>query len=413
MNIPQEFSPSTINAAAKIDPQHTYDDFHKSGEPYRSLIDNNPWMRPPAPNKPLEWDAGWYYDTTIARLHPDWQGTKLPEPTKDLVQLQHDFVEWGYCLIEDGISASQCERIHARVEAQAEAERQLKIAHVSPAQQHVWSLVNKGEVFVECMQHNTDAIQSGALIEYLLDAFVGKGWNHLSFIANISFPGCHPQGLHQDQSLIAPYATEVPVLVNTIYVLQDVNHVNGGTLLIPGSHRQDKNQAGQFGPLPRPINLEAPAGTILLTDGRLLHGGAVNRSDKLRYIITNSVVRPWIRQQECFHLTIKPEILQRASEKFLMRCGFQATAARSMVEGYGYTGSGAEGDPNGAIAQARIAMDAGEYRWVGELDPTNLGDVSTHEFTLAQLQTRETHRGEHFEHLLQKIESPSRFRTHS
>lgn len=43
--------------------------------------------------------------------------------------------------------------------------------------------------------------------------------------------------LHQDQGAILPIQTpEAPVLVNTMYILQDVNEHNGGTLLIPGSH---------------------------------------------------------------------------------------------------------------------------------------------------------------------------------
>jgi len=417
MSIPSEFTPSAITRASKDARQHTYHEFHTSGEPYRSLIDNNPWLRPPSANKALEWGKGWYYDTTIARLHPEWQNTNLPQPTKALQQLESDFIEWGYCLIEDGVSSHQCIQLRERIEAQAEAERQLKIAHVSPAQQHVWALVNKGQIFVECMQHNPDAVQSGPLIEHLLDGFAGSGWNHLSFIANISFSGCHPQGMHQDQSLIAPYITEVPVLVNTIYILQDIDHTNGGTLIIPGSHRANSESQiktntnanikakGQFGPLPRPINLEAPAGTIMLMDGRLLHGGAVNRSETLRYIITNSVVRPWVRQQECFHLTIRPEVLANASDKFLMRCGFQATGARSMVEGYGYAGSGAIGDPNGALKHARLAMDAGEYEWVGELNPEDLTDLNPERYTLARTQRHETHRGQHFENLLTQMQA--------
>ena len=112
------------------------------------------------------------------------------------------------------------------------------------------------------------------------------------------------------------------------------------------------------------INLKAPAGTIMLMDGRVLHGGAVNHSDELRYIITNSVVRPFIRQQESFLLTIRPEVLQRASDKFLWRCGFQATATRSMVEGYGYFGNGGPGDANGALVHARTMM---RNRHIGEL----------------------------------------------
>lgn len=405
MTVPNEFTSAAI-AHADSEQNPSYNDFHKSGEPYRSLIDNNPWMRVPDADQPLEWGAGWYYETTIARLHSDWQSVDLPQPTKDLAQLQRDFVTWGYCLIEDGVSASQCERLRVRVEQQAAAERKLGIAHVSPAQQHVWALVNKGAVFVRCMEHDPEAVQAGPLIEHLLDKFVGSGWNHLSFISNISFPNCHPQGLHQDQSLIAPYVTEAPVLVNTIYILQDVDQVNGGTLLIPGSHRVNGEGGQQFGALPRPINLEAPAGTIVLMDGRLLHGGAVNRSTRLRYVITNSVVRPWIRQQECYHLTIRPEVLSKAGDKFLMRCGFQATAGRSMVEGYGYTGSGRTGDQNGALQHVRRAMDAGAYQWIGELDPSQLDGIDATRFTLARIQQmHETRRGERFEHLLARVDS--------
>lgn len=403
MTVPTEFTAAGV-AKAERDATGGYRDFHRSGEPFRSLIDNNPWLRPPKADQALEWGAGWYYDTTVARLHEDWRSVRLPLPTKNLVQLERDFIDWGYCLIEDGVSVAQCERLRVRVEEQAAAERALGIAHVSAAQQHLWALVNKGQVFVDCMQHDVSAVQAGPLIEHLLDSFVGQGWNHLSFISNISFPDCHPQGMHQDQALLAPYVTDVPALVNTIYILQDVDHKNGGTLIIPGSHRLNGADGKHYGEVKRAINLEVPAGTIALTDGRLLHGGAVNRSDKLRYILTNSAVPPWVRQQECYQLAIRPEVLANASDKFLMRCGYQATGSRSLVEGYGYAGSGRAGDPNGDLKQVRRAMDADNYQWVGELNPENLNGVSAEEFTLGRIQQQETHRGEKFAALVEKMQ---------
>ena len=367
--IPTEFSEKAI--VATLDSAATpYRDFVRSREPYQSLYEANPDMRPPKTGERLLWGEDKYYDTTVARKHAYWKDLSLPKPEKDIAQLRQDFHEWGYCLVEDGLSVEQNQLVYQRVMDQAEAERELGIAYLSEAQQHVWSLVNKGDVFNRCMTHDTDAIQAGLLIEQLLDEMLGSGWHHLSYIANISFPGCHPQGMHQDQGLVGAYKfLDAPVLVNTVYVLQDVDEVNGGTLVIPGSHRRYIEGNGTFGKLPPPINLEAPAGTVMLMDGRVLHGGAVNRSDDLRYIITNSVVRPFIRQQESFHLTIRPEILANASEKFLWRCGFQANAQRSMVEGFGYYGTGRLGDESSAIVNARIAMDAGEYQRVGELSP--------------------------------------------
>ena len=367
--IPPEFSEKVI-AATSDSAATPYRNFVHSREPYQSLYEANPDMRPPKTGERLLWGEDKYYDTTVARKHAYWKDLSLPKPEKDIAQLRQDFHEWGYCLVEDGLSVEQNQLVYQRVVDQADAERELGIAYLSEAQQHVWSLVNKGDVFNRCMTHDTDAIQAGLLIEQLLDEMLGSGWHHLSYIANISFPGCHPQGMHQDQGLVGAYKfLDAPVLVNTVYVLQDVDEVNGGTLVIPGSHRRYIEGNGTFGKLPPPINLEAPAGTVMLMDGRVLHGGAVNRSDDLRYIITNSVVRPFIRQQESFHLTIRPEILANASEKFLWRCGFQANAQRSMVEGFGYYGTGRLGDESSAIVNARIAMDAGEYQRVGELSP--------------------------------------------
>ena len=367
--IPSEFSEKVI-AATSDSAATPYRDFVHSREPYQSLYEANPNMRPPKTGERLLWGEDKYYDTTVARKHTYWKDLSLPKPEKEIAQLRQDFHEWGYCLVEDGLSVEQNQLVYQRVMDQADAERELGIAYLSEAQQHVWSLVNKGDVFNRCMTHDTDAIQAGLLIEQLLDEMLGSGWHHLSYIANISFPGCHPQGMHQDQGLVGAYKfLDAPVLVNTVYVLQDVDEVNGGTLVIPGSHRRYIEGNGTFGKLPPPINLEAPAGTVMLMDGRVLHGGAVNRSDDLRYIITNSVVRPFIRQQESFHLTIRPEILANASEKFLWRCGFQANAQRSMVEGFGYYGTGRLGDESSAIVNARIAMDAGEYQRVGELSP--------------------------------------------
>ncbi len=404
MVTPREFTEAAIKDASADDPL-PYRDYLASGEPYRSLMRHNPWMKVPQAGESLEWGAGRYYDTTVARKHPDWADKDLPQATKDITRLRRDLHLWGYCLIEDGLSAEQCAWLQDRVADQAAAERALGLAHLSAAQQHVWALVNKGDRFVGCMEFDPAAVQSGPLIERLLDEAMGPGWNHFSFLANISYPGCHPQGLHQDQSFIAPFFTaEAPVLMNTIYILQDVDEVNGGTLLIPGSHRPNGAAGEMFGRLPPPINLEARAGTVLLMDGRVLHGGAVNRSDRLRYIITNSVVKPWIRQQESFLLTVSPEVLAQASDTFLWRAGFQATSTRNMVEGYGYTGSGKVGDQNGDIANVRRAMDAGGYRHMGPLSMERLADVNTSDLGAGRIQAaHETYRSERYSARLRAI----------
>ncbi|MEI6547533.1 MAG: phytanoyl-CoA dioxygenase family protein [Burkholderiales bacterium] len=404
MTIPIEFTTQGI-ADASVNAFTPYAGFLDSGEPYRSMLANNPWARPPKAHEPLEWGQGRYYDTTVARKHPYWKDTPLPRATRDLNRLRHDLHDWGYCLIEDGLSKEQCARLYNRVADQAAAERALGIAYLDPAQQHVWSLVNKGEMFVRCLEHDTEFVQAGAVVERLLDETLGSGWNHYSLLSNISYPDCYPQGLHQDQNFIAPHRMlEGPPLVNAIYVLQDVDEVNGGTLIIPGSHRT-RTEGDFYGPLPPTINLEAAAGTILIMDGRTFHAGAVNRSKKLRYIVTNSIVKNWVRQQEAFLLSISPQVLERASDKFLWRVGYSANVRRNIVEGYGYRGNSEPGDPNGSTVHVRRAMDAGAYQHVGELSMAGIDQVDVDHFTLTRIQRdHETFRSPRYVQRLQKLD---------
>lgn len=182
-----------------------------------------------------------------------------------------------------------------------------------------------------------------------------------------------------------------------------MNEVNGGTILIPGSHRM-QNPDGTYGKVPHTINLEAPAGTVLITDGRLLHAGACNRSDKLRIIITNSLVPPWVKQQENFLLSTSPETLAKCSPRLLMRLGFQALTTRNIVEGYGYRGNGKAGDPNGSLIHVRRAMDKGtSYHRVGELRPEDVHKVDLSKLGLVAFQANETYRSDGYKDKMAKI----------
>ena len=215
---------------------HLFYDFLHSKEPYQSIFKNNPWMLPPDIKKPLEW-GDHYWNTTVARKHEYWKDFDLPKPTKDINQIREDFLEWGFALIEDAMSKEQTNRFLKRLLEQAEGEKLAKVENITPSGQYVNTLINKGEVFAKCIEQNPEAVQAGPLIEQLLNESLGKGWICHSFLANGSDPGGYPQGLHIDQGPLSPWITkEAPALVNTMYIPQDVNEENGGTLVIPGSH---------------------------------------------------------------------------------------------------------------------------------------------------------------------------------
>ena len=369
MKVPIEFTEEYVEENSPDD-QQIYRDFLRSGEPFRSIFKNNPWLMPPDIKKPLEWGTGMYWDTTVGRKHDYWKEFDLPKATKDIKQMRRDIKEWGFCLIEDAMSKEQCDRFLNRLLDQAEGERLAGVDQPTPSGQYINTLINKGEVFAQCIEQNTEAVQAGPVIEQIMDETLGKGWICHSFLSNGSDPDGYPQGLHIDQGPLLPWVTEeAPALFNTMYIPQDINEKNGGTLVIPGSHRIliEAGSGGKVGKLPPAINLEAKAGTVMLFDGRMLHGTGVNRTDKQRFVATMSNVKAWTRTQENWVISVAPDVLEKASPKLLHRIGLQALTYGATIEGFGLGAPGRVGDQLGSIKQFRTAYDKGEYERVREL----------------------------------------------
>ena len=386
--VPVEFLRETVAANSDTDQQLKDARWFASGEPFRSMHKNNPWLKPPAggngvpamrPDGALTarfecplYDAGRsaegggltgtpYYDTTVGRKHNYWkQFDDLPRETRDIHQARRDLDKYGYCLIEDAMSEYQCTYMRNRLEEQAEAERACGLADMSPHFHIMWTLVNKGDCFAKCIEFSPEWVQGGPLIEQLNEELLGPHHYAYSFASNIARPGSYPQNLHQDSGAIHPIQTPgAPILVNTVYIMQDVNEVNGGTLIIPTSHRivSQTPPGEEVGQLPPAINVEAKGGTVMLMDGRLLHGTGVNHTDEWRYIMTNSNVKPWLRQQENWQLAVDPEVLENASDKLLKRMGFHSAGLLEIMSWSG---------PKTTV-DTRLAMEKGEYRRIREM----------------------------------------------
>lgn len=65
-------------------------------------------------------------------------------------------------------------------------------------------------------------------------------------------------------------------------------------------------------------------------------------------------------------LGLRPEVLERSSEKLLQRLGYKSAGSMHM-EGYGMMGNGRPGDEKGDLRRVRQMIDRGEYRRMGPL----------------------------------------------
>lgn len=388
MSIPEEFTSAYITKNSASEDQ-LYTAFLKSGEPYRSLARKNYHQSASAgfvhdpgaqgahvstPGLDLSDDALYY--NTRGSAADYWAGVDLPKPTKNIEECRADLCSWGYCLIEEALSPSQTGSMKRRLEDQAKGERLAGIASwmgTAPVPgnslsntQFLHSLINKGAQFIQCVEHDPAGVQAGLLIEQLLNETLGSQFLMSSFIAIISNYGNMPQGLHQDQSTAPFQDAAAPYTCNTMYIMDDMDERNGGTLVVPGSH-QLLSEAGSgrpvTEPLPPAINLAAPSGTVMIFDGRLLHGTGVNKSNDSRTILVMNSIRPFMRQQELHMMSAATEVLTNASSKLLYRLG-------ARPQGLG----GIEGAWNGDyLVNQRLKLEQGEYEFVRELSPDSPG----------------------------------------
>lgn len=119
-----------------------------------------------------------------------------------------------------------------------------------------------------------------------------------SFGAVISLSDAKQQHIHRDGPVLFDSAISAMLPAHALtFVLPliDMNEEHGTTALWPGSHRWRKRDES----VP-PIAPEVPAGSCLMWDFRLYHGGTPNRSTAPRPILYSTYARRWYQDPRNF-----------------------------------------------------------------------------------------------------------------
>ena len=109
-------------------------------------------------------------------------------------------------------------------------------------------------------------------------------------------PGQAAQPLHCDDGSIALPRPHIPVVCVALWALTDFDSANGATRLVPGSHRRERRPAK--GEQEAYVEAEMPAGSVLVYDGALWHGGGANTSDAHRVGVVVNHCAGFLRQEE-------------------------------------------------------------------------------------------------------------------
>lgn len=196
--------------------------------------------------------------------------------------------------------------------------------------ERIYTLVARGRVFWQ--------LALDARVMALCARFLEPGFLLTASQAIRIDPGETPQPFHTDDAFYTIPRPRPMVSLSTIVAVDAFTAENGGTEVIPGSHRWDDRQvAGTYGRsdvgasaqvavdaaferLARPV--EMPPGGCVVFAGTLLHRGGRNRSPHPRCAFSHQYCRPWARQQENFTLGVPPEVARQMPERLQELLGY-------------------------------------------------------------------------------------------
>lgn len=134
----------------------------------------------------------------------------------------------------------------------------------------------------------------------------------------------HPKHAHPD-----PFS-QPQLEIEAIYALSDFTAENGGTRIVPGSHRWPLDRTAETDEI---VHVEMPAGSAVYYLGGTMHGGGANRTtDQSRRGLFTGFVAGWLRTEENFFLSTPIDAVREMPERVQSFLGYDSYLGIGVVD---------------------------------------------------------------------------------
>ena len=239
-----------------------------------------------------------------------------PEQTACSDSAVAEVAENGYAIVEGFLNSDQLDLVRRDLEPiflmTGKRDTHGKGRHSGIQAVHVHNLFGKTRAVDEVAIH--------PLLLMIIEGVLGEQFQMSVATAMCPEPGVDPQHLHQDDGHYPLPRPHMPLIANTLIALDDFTRESGATMVVPKSHKWTK-----------PVELDAnvvyaemPAGSLLVFDGALWHGGGGNTTrDRRRRSINLNFNLSWLRQQENQYIGIPRKVWLSLPERLQRLLGFQ------------------------------------------------------------------------------------------
>jgi ectoine hydroxylase-related dioxygenase (phytanoyl-CoA dioxygenase family) len=205
---------------------------------------------------------------------------------------------WG----QDDFSGHRTKRLYGIFQHTKHAASAVRHPHYAGLAKHFLEVpkpVYVGEDLIEL----TPTYQVG--VTSIIDIHPGEGAQPLHRDDTV-WQWKHPEGYRQAR-------------VQIMVAVTDFTAENGGTMVVPGSHKWDDNRGPR---VDEAVPTEMSAGSALMWVGGTFHGGGTNTSDSNRIGLTIGLDLGYLRQEENAYLTYPTEVVKTFDEDIQQLLGW-------------------------------------------------------------------------------------------
>jgi len=235
----------------------------------------------------------------------------MPGATSTARDVAQRLTSDGYVIVSGLMSDDDVAAARADLDRVLELTPTGRNAFEGFATQRVYALFAKTRAF--------DQLATHPLLLGVLDQVLG----HYQLSAPVGIrigPGERAQMLHRDDAIYPLPQPHPPVVVNTMWPLDEFTAENGATRFVPGSHRWEPGrQPAAEDPV---LTATMAPGSAMFYLGSLWHGGGANRTGQPRLGVILEYVVAWLRPQENHCLAVPRAIVRQLPERLQELLGY-------------------------------------------------------------------------------------------
>ena len=201
----------------------------------------------------------------------------------------------GWCIVKGVIPVEEVDGVRRSVEKTVTTHRR---PDTPAGVDQVPGLIRQDQSFAPYLAHGE--------ITGITERLFGEHFRISMTSGMVNHPGNSRTGLHADWPFNQKNASHIPspypgfvMHLTTIWMLTEFTAENGGTIVVPGSHRMKQNPTGDMGidpmePYSTEIQITGAAGSVMVFDSRLWHAAGANQSARTRVAMAIRYAPWWL-----------------------------------------------------------------------------------------------------------------------